>query len=426
VALPSIPKPSRLMSERWDVVVAGAGPAGSATALLLARAGVRVLLLDRARFPRDKPCSEYLSPAATPLLQRLDPSLVPALEHSSPGRLYGMRVFGPDGTAALGRFAAGHRFASPRPYGFAVSRTILDTLLVEAAGRAGVHIEQRTLVEDLLFDQGAVGGVVARDLTANRRTTHRARVVVGADGLRSVVARRLGLARRMGPRRIAFSAHYADVAGVGACGEMHIGRPGYVGLGPIGEDVTTVALVLPAPTSSSRDGRRLPTDDLIPELERFPALRGRFAQARLVRPILVTGPFAQRSRHVVAPGGGALLVGDAADFFDPFTGQGLYSALRGAELAAETVLNALRVAPPGPVTATTLAPYAAGRRQVFGGRWVLERLIGIGVGWPWLARRVVRRLAQDAPLADLLVGAAGNFVPVRAVLTPSTLWRYLR
>lgn len=411
------------MIERWDALVTGAGPAGAATALLLARAGARVLLVDRARFPRDKPCSEYLSPAATPVLERLDPSLVPALERADPGRLYGMRVVAPDGTTAHGRFAAGHRFASPRPYGFAVPRTVLDTLLVEAAARAGAHIEQRTLVEDLLYDQGAVGGAVTRDLATQRRDTHRARAVVGADGLRSVVARRLGLSRRTGPRRIARSAHFADVAGVEQCGEMHIGRPGYVGLGPIGGGVTTVALVLPAPLE--RRGSTLGPAGFVRELERFPGLRGRFTHARLVRPVLATGPFARWSRHAVAPGGGALLVGDAADFFDPFTGQGLYSALRGAELAARVLLAALADGVPGPVPAAALAPYAAARRRAFAGRWLLERLIGVGVAWPWLARRVVGRLARDPSLADLLVGATGNFVPARAVVGPSTLWRYL-
>jgi hypothetical protein len=141
--------------------------------------------------------------------------------------------------------------------------------------------------------------------------------------------------------------------------------------------------------------------------------------------MLVTGPFAHWARSAVAPGGGALLVGDAADFFDPFTGQGLYSALRGAELAAATLVPALADGAPGPLSAAALAPYGTARRRAFVGKWVLERLISIGVGWPWLAGRVVGRLARIPALADLVVGATGNFVPARAVLSPPTLWRYL-
>ena len=411
------------MPARWDAIVVGAGPAGSATALQLARAGARVLLLDRARFPRDKPCSESLSPAATPLLERLDASLLPAVERSAPGRLYGMQVVAPDGATAVGRFAAAHPYAPPRPYGYALPRTVLDTLLVRAAERAGAVIEEGTQAEELLYDQGAVGGVVTRS-AAGGRSALRARVVVGADGLRSVVARRLGLRRASRPERIAFSAHYRDVGGVGDAGEMHIGNPGYVGLGPIGDGVTTVALVLPTAAARER-AAALRQGGLVTELERFPRLRGRFTAARLVRELLITGPFAQWSRRAVAPGGGALLVGDAADFFDPFTGQGLYAALRGAELAAATLIVALTAAGEGPLPAAALSPYGAARRRAFAGKWVLERLIGYGVGWPWLARRVVARLARRPALADLVVGATGNFVPARVVLSPSTLLRLL-
>jgi geranylgeranyl reductase family protein len=416
------------MPPAWDVVVVGAGPAGSATALLAARAGASVLLLDRARFPREKPCSEYLSPAATPLLERLDPALVPEIERAAPGRLYGMRVVAPDGTDAVGRFAANHRFPSPAPYGYALPRSRLDALLVEAAVRAGAQIEESSAVEELLYDQGAVGGVVSRARAGGAfRRVHRARVVVGADGLRSVVARRLGLRRSSYPARLAFTAHYTGVGGMGDVGEMHIGRPGYVGMGPIGDGVTTVALVLPVSAARSHAAALRRDEGLRQALDTFPRLRGRFAGAVLAREVLVTGPFAQWSRHAVAPGGGALLVGDAADFFDPFTGQGLYSALRGAELAAAALTDALATGGGGrgPLPAAALDPYRAARRRAFSGKWLLERLIGIGVGWEPLARRVVGRLARHPGLADLVVGATGNFVPARVVLAPSFLLQLL-
>ena len=408
----------------WDAVVVGAGPAGSAVAAGLARGGAKVLLVDRATFPRDKPCSEYLSPAATPLLERLHPGLLPAIERASPGRLFGMRVVGPDGRSAVGRFGDLVGYRAPRPYGFAVPRTVLDTLLVRAAAQAGAVIEERTQVEELRYDQGAVSGVVLHRAGGAQRQVLRARVVVGADGLRSVVARRLGLRRRSPPQRLAFTAHFTGLAAVGDVGELHVGHQGYVGLGPIGADLTTTALVVPVAAVKHRAARLRNPATLVNALEQFPGLRGRFAAAHMVREVLVTGPFAQWSRRAVAPGGGALLVGDAADFFDPFTGQGLYSALRGAELAVETILAALTVSD-GPLSAGMLAPYRSARRRAFAGKWVLERLIGIGVGWPWLAGRVIARLARYTALADLLIGATGNVVPARAVLAPSSVWRLL-
>ncbi|MGH7673518.1 MAG: NAD(P)/FAD-dependent oxidoreductase [Gemmatimonadales bacterium] len=387
----------------WDAVVVGAGPAGSATALLLARAGARVLLLDRARFPRDKPCSEYLSPQATRVLERLGGGVLEAVAGASHARLSGMKVVAPSGAAVVGRFGE----AGSRRFSFALPRTSFDTIVRRAAEAAGAEVREGVKVEELAYDGGAVGGVVARNAGTGKRETYRARVVVGADGLRSVVARRLGPVGTSPPRRVAFAAHVADVAGVTDVGEMHVGRTGYVGLGPIGGGVTTVALVLPL-----RAARRRPR--LFEELERFPGLAGRVDPRRLVRGVLATGPFAQWSRRPVAKGGGALLVGDAADFFDPFTGQGIYSALRGAELAAACLISGA-----GP------RAYARARRREFAGKWLLERLIALGVGWPALVERVVRRLARRPDLADLLVGATGNCVPARAVLTPGVLARLL-
>ncbi|HEY6854256.1 MAG TPA: NAD(P)/FAD-dependent oxidoreductase, partial [Gemmatimonadales bacterium] len=353
----------------WDAVVVGAGPAGSALGRLLAQAGHRVLLLDRATFPRDKPCSEYLSPQSTRVLERLGPGVVAAVEAAAPARLYGMKLVAPSGRVAAGRFAADHRWQPPRPYGFALPRTVFDTILRDAAVQAGAEAREGVTVEDLVYDAGSVGGVVVR-AGSGKRETYKARVVVGADGLNSVVARRLGVRTEHAPRRVAFTAHVADVQDVGDAGEMHVGREGYVGLGPVGGGLTTVALVLPlaAVRTPGRDPRR----DFFAELERFRGLAGRFDPRRLARRVLVTGPFARWSRRTTADG--ALLVGDAADFFDPFTGQGIYAALRGAELAVDALLPALAM--DGPVRDAALTPYRHARRRAFLGKWTLERLIG--------------------------------------------------
>ncbi len=392
----------------------GAGPAGATTALLLARAGLSVVLVDRTRFPRDKPCAEYLSPATTEILERLGGNLLDAVEGVPHAKLSGMKVVAPDGTAMCGRFRAG-----PRPYSFALPRTAFDPLLLSAAARAGAVVRERMTVEDLVWDRGAVAGFVARS-PAGHRTTHRTRVVIGADGLRSIVARRLGLIRHSPPERIAFAAHVADVQGMDGVGELHVSDRGYVGLGPVGGGITTVALVLPLRQvrASGRDYRR----EFFAELERFPGLAGRFDPRRLVRQVLATGPFAQWARTAVVPG--ALLVGDAADFFDPFTGQGIHSAMRGAELAAQALVPVLATSR-GPVAVEALRPYARARRRTFRGKWLLERLIGLGVGSPALTNRVVSRLAQRPELADLLVGATGNIVPAARVLAAGVLARLL-
>jgi flavin-dependent dehydrogenase len=232
-----------------------------------------------------------------------------------------------------------------------------------------------------------------------------------------VVARRLGGdgALSLGPRRVALTAHVANFAAVRDWGELHVGTEGYVGLAPLGDGITTIALVLPLASVQ----RRLPDvrARFFAELERFPGLAGRARSAVVTRPVLVTGPFARWSRRAVADG--ALLVGDAADFFDPFTGQGIYAAVQGAALAAAVLSE--RLATGGPITAGALASYRRARRRAFTDKWLIERAIGLGVGWPALARRVIERLSRRPTLADLVVGAAGNFVPAHAVLSPRPL-----
>jgi flavin-dependent dehydrogenase len=134
--------------------------------------------------------------------------------------------------------------------------------------------------------------------------------------------------------------------------------------------------------------------------------------------ILATGPFAAWSRRVVAPG--ALLVGDAADFFYPFTGDGIYSALRGAELIFETVAPGLDR---GGQLGKSLLQYRRLRRRVFAGKWLMERLVGYAMYWPWLFERGVARMGRSESMGHTLVGVAGGFVPAREALNPMFLAR---
>jgi 2-polyprenyl-6-methoxyphenol hydroxylase-like FAD-dependent oxidoreductase len=242
---------------------------------------------------------------------------------------------------------------------------------------------------------------------------------VGADGLRSVVARRLGLARLLPwPRRLALVTHYEGVADVGDFGEMHVERDGFVGIADVGAGLTTVALVVPA-----SEARRLggdPAAYLAAWLARRAHLAPRFARARRVDPVRTTGPFAASARRAWAPG--AALVGDAADFFDPFTGEGVYCGLRGGELLAPHALAAARAGRARGAD-DALAAWGAARRREFRGKWAVERMIGVAVASPPLVDRAARVLSRRADMADLLVGVAGDFVPASRVLTLSYVWR---
>lgn len=396
-----------------DVLVLGAGPAGSASAALLARTGLRVLAVDRDTFPREKACSEYLSPEAVRVLERL--GVARALEAAGAAPLQGTVVTASRGATLEGHFARATP-APARPTGLAVARRLLDAALVDAARQAGATVRERTTVAALLEEDGRVAGAIVREAGGGTRAL-RARLVIGADGLRSLAARRIGGVRRQWPRRVAFVAHVAGVPGLAASAQMHVGADGYVGLNPLGGGVANVALVTRAARARAAAGDA--TGFFLRELERFPGVRGRVRRDAIVREVLVTGPFGVRARRVVTDG--ALLVGDAADFFDPFTGEGICAALRGAELVEQVVPAAL-AASAGP-DARALAPYAAARRRAFAGKWAVERLIGWAMEWPALFDHAVGRIGRRRGMADTLVGVTGDFVPARAVLNPWFLAR---
>jgi flavin-dependent dehydrogenase len=137
-----------------------------------------------------------------------------------------------------------------------------------------------------------------------------------------------------------------------------------------------------------------------------------------VEDVRATGPFATESRPAWAPG--AALVGDAADFFDPFTGEGMYAALRGGEMLAPFIVRALRGEPHHESKA--LAAYETARRSEFGGKWKLERIVGMAVAYPYFVNNAARALSRRKEMADLLVGVAGDFIPTSVVLNPRFLF----
>lgn len=394
-------------SEPIDVLVSGLGPAGAATAVRLAQAGLRVTAIDRARFPRDKVCSEYLSPEAVRHL-----SLLGVLDRVEPlgTPLHGARVVSPMGSEVTGIFSKAAT-APFRPTGLSVPRLILDHALVDLAKASGVTVMEETSLVGL--DQTGPRPVARVRQGATHRTLE-PRLVVGADGLHSLTARLAGRRRTGWPARFGFVAHVEGVRDIGLTAEMHVGRGGYVGLNAIGGGVTNVAVVVSARRAQTAKGD--PEQFWFDALTALAGVRGRVDRSRITRPVMVTGPFAAWSGAVVSDG--LLLVGDAADFFDPFTGEGICAALRGAELAAPVIIAALQAE--GPIRRAALAPYALARRRAFQGKWIVERMIGYAMEAPWLFDRAVNRLGRR-DLGHTLIGVTGDFVPAGQVLRPSFL-----
>jgi len=345
-----------------DVVIAGGGPAGAFAALLLARAGVRVRVFERARFPRPKLCGDTLNPGALALLARhLDVAPLVAMS----GGIDGMLLTGPGGARVRGHYAAGQR-------GRAVTRAHLDQWLIEQAVVAGAQVDEGVSVT-------AIADVGSRPATARRgvrlrwrdgRTgTHETTVVIGADGRRSRLAVGLGLTRQpVRPRRWAIGAYFTGVHGLTTAGEMHVRHGYYIGVAPLPGGMANACLVLP---HRSGDSRLPPPDRLLADrLAADAELGSRFADARPLGPSMVLGPLAVDGLAAGAPG--LLLAGDAAGFVDPMTGDGIRFALAGAELAVEVALDVLAGRRP---VATAHRTLAARRQAVFGAKWRFNRAL---------------------------------------------------
>ena len=374
-----------------DVVIAGAGPAGSLAALLLARQGLQVRVFDRAVFPREKLCGDTLNPGARAILGRLGAARrIDAL--GLPIR--GMVVTGARGVRVTGEYGAGVR-------GLALTRRELDRILVEDARSAGAVIEEGVRVDGPLVERDPRGVRVAGLRITRGRVAEewRAPITIAADGRRSRLAFSLGLARQpVRPRRWAIGAYFEGVSGPPDLGEMHIRAGRYIGVAPLPGGLTNACVVIAEPRSGAISE---PGALLVAALGGDPLLASRFASATMAGTPMVLGPLAVDAPRAGMPG--LLLVGDAAGFIDPMTGDGLRFAFRGAELAVEAIRRARTDA--GFDAAAWLA---RARHDEFARKWRMNRVLRSLVTSP----RAVSLAAQGArlcpPLVRQLIAAAGD------------------
>jgi flavin-dependent dehydrogenase len=397
---------------RHDVVIVGGGPAGASLAIRLGRAGFDVALLDRCRFPRRKPCGEFMSPACLPILEDL--GLGKAVLTHGARKVHGMELFGFD-RMAVGEYRTYDDGALALDHGYGLRREVFDDLLFRAAAATpGVTVREGWRVVGLVRDgDGAVLGVRVQDPHGATREV-RGDFTIGADGVRSRVARELGVQREV-PwlRKFALVTRYKGTQ-LKRRAEVHLFPHGYFAACPVDDGQLSLNLVVDFDTLPR--GRNALEEFFRQKLELAPRLEATLADADQVEPLRGIGPLARTTTEQIFDG--AALVGDARGYVDPITGEGIYFALRGAEILAETLVSALHRKGRG---RADLVAYNVSTCGELAPRIRLGRLLQRGLRHPWIVRNVLAILAARPRAMDALVSVTGDYVPPTRLLRPQ-LW----
>lgn len=293
----------------FDVVIVGAGPAGSTCAAFCAQAGLRTLLLEREKFPREKVCGDCLNPSCWPVLRRLGVfERVRALPH---GKLDAVEFIAIGGRKILVDLPQGDESE------IAIKRSLFDQLLMTRATELGAGVRDVTTVSAI---EKTAPDSWKLDL-GNEMIE--ARILVAADGRNSTVARLRNLSSRPARERVALQSHIPLPENFGNRVALQFLPEGYSGQAPVNDHELNLCLVgVPASISSLRVWAEKHFG-IAPD-----------HQWRTITPL---------TRAAIAPAHGNLfLIGDAARVVEPFTGEGIYYALRGGELASHAIAKLIR------------------------------------------------------------------------------------
>ena len=339
--------------ERVDVAIVGGGPAGASCAFFCAQAGLRTVVLERETFPREKVCGDCLNPACWSVLRRL--GVAEAVRALSHGRLDAVEFIG----------IGGSRVSVSLPVGadaeIAVKRSLFDHLLLERARNAGAEILERAMVTRV---EKAGWGDWKIDIVRDKIT---APILVAADGRNSTVARLRGLLPTTQRERVALQTHIPLPSGFGNRVVLQFLREGYSGQAPVNADELNLCLV-------STGGN----------VERLKAWAAAEFKVPPNHPWRTITPLTRSSLGPVHDN--LFLIGDVARVVEPFTGEGIYYALRSGELAAQAIVALAREEN----RETVLQEFARQHEQMYRGRLWINQMARAAVLRPRIGSALVR------------------------------------
>jgi len=394
-----------------DVIVVGAGPAGSTTACYLAQAGVDVLLLEKSRFPREKVCGDGLTPRGVKALVAMGISVS---EQDGWVRNKGLRVIG-----------AGQRMELPWPelssypgYGLVRPRTDLDQMLARRAQQAGARLHEGVTVTGPVLDDrtGRITGVTARAAGEDDQRAYTSRVIVAADGNSSRLSVAMGLAKRDDrPLGVAVRTYYRtprhDDDYLESWLDLWDGDrllPGYGWIFGMGDGTSNVGLGLL--NTSAAFGHTDYHALLRRWLQGMPAEWG-FTEENRTQPIRGAAlPMGfNRTPHYYQ---GLLLVGDAGGMVNPFNGEGIAYAMESGEILARTIAQALARGRRSE-TERVLAGYPRALSDAYGGYYAAGRVFVKAIGRPGLMRFATKHSMSRPALMGFALKLLANLTDPR-------------
>jgi menaquinone-9 beta-reductase len=338
--------------EIFDAAIIGGGPAGSSCAAFCAVAGLHTLILERERFPREKVCGDCLNPSCWPVLERL--ALTPRVLDLAHSKLTAVEFIAIDGHKVIVHLPTGEDCE------ISVKRSLFDDLLLKRARELGAQVREEITVTALAHEEGW-------KIATATGESFRARTLIGADGRNSTVARLRNLLPRPARERVALQAHIPLPRNFGSRIVLQFLREGYSGQAPVNETQLNLCLVgRPSTISRLRQWAQ------------------RHFEIRVDQPWRTITPLTRAP--VPCAHENLLFIGDAARVVEPFTGEGIYYALRSGELAAGTVAKIIT----GEDRRLALRDFARASAQMYRGRLWINRLARSAVLSPRIASGFVR------------------------------------
>jgi menaquinone-9 beta-reductase len=405
-------------TQYFDLIIVGAGPAGCSAALYAARAGLKTLLLEKERFPRDKICGDALSGKSITILRDL--GLLEKVASLPGASIQAVTFSSPDHVSFS--IDLDHTGLKKGIKGFVVRRKIFDALLYGEVRQTGVHCLEGFTVIDLLMKDGYVQGVRGVRHDSTETIEFRSPLILGADGFKSVVAQKTGLYHHDPDHWVvALRCYYKNVQDCTDRIELHFIEeviPGYFWIFPVDSGYANVGIGM---LHSAIKKHNADLRQMLQQAVSSSYFKQRFAAAELEeKPVGWNLPVG--SLHRRNYGNGFLLLGDAAGLIDPFTGEGIGNALYSGKYAIETAQAALDSKN---YSAEFLSAYDRRLWEVIGPELgVSTKLQKLGQ-IRFLLNYVIKKAAGNREVSQLIGGMMANQVPRSTLADPLFYLRLL-